>query len=176
MGAFIVVVVCLVFIFVIVAIEKPKADAYKKKLAEQEARERAERRAFKEKKQAVLDFAKKNGVDLTSACEERDRLFSQAGRGIFVGSLEVHKPTYTRGAVSGSFADQVSTLANAQKKADYERKIEYGREARNSGYEAKMPYYIKAKEIITILKKMPNSEEYVAFEEEQLEKNWKFLN
>lgn len=135
-----------------------------------------EKEAKWEARQPVLDFAKKNGVDLRSAYESRDMYLSQAGRGYFVSSLEVYQPTYTRGAVRGSFADQVSTLANAQKKSDYENQLEYKRQAREDAKEARRKYYAKAEEIISVLEKMPNSEEFVTFEKEQYEENIKTLS
>lgn len=86
-------------------------------------------------------------------------------------------PTYTRGLYTGSVGDNISVIANAQKKEQYEKalaeynaqennKIEYKIKARSLGRE-----YIEANEkLVAALKEIPGTEEFVASELRTLEK------
>ena len=96
---------------------------------------------------------------------------NQAISRVFVGSLEVQKPTYTRGVVEGSLADNISILANAQKQANYEEQLRSRANYLDSASNPKDRYWEEAYEIITILEKMPNSEKYVDYEKDILSKN-----
>ena len=86
-------------------------------------------------------------------------------------------PTYTTGLYKGSIGDNISVISNAQKKEQYEQKLaayneweskksEYRIKARKDGRD-----YIAANEkLVTALKEIPGSEEFVASELKCLEK------
>ena len=86
-------------------------------------------------------------------------------------------PTYTTGLYKGSIGDNISVISNAQKKEQYEKELaayneweskksEYRIKARKDGRD-----YIAANEkLVTALKEIPGSEEFVASELKCLEK------
>lgn len=148
-------------------------------LQQQQQKEReqeAKAKQAKEKKETIIEFAKRNGVNLSYTYQERDRYLNRAVRELSYSAVPLYQPTYTRGVVRGSFADNVSVLANAQKKKEYDELMDSKNEARSEGVRAKWDYDTKAKEIISALKKIPNSEEYVKYEEEQHTYNMSILN
>ena len=86
-------------------------------------------------------------------------------------------PTYTTGLYKGSIGDNISVISNAQKKEEYEKKLAaYNEwESKKSEYRIKMRKdgrdYIEANEkLVTALKEIPGTEEFVASELKCLEK------
>lgn len=167
------------FIFCIVgfsnSLEREKQQKVQKQLEEEHENVRKEKEEEK-MKETIIEFAKKNGVILTYTYNIRDICLNRALSDLIVSSAPIYEPAYTKGAVSGSLADNISIIANQQKKKQYDELIQGKRGMRRTAIEAKREYEEKAREIITELKKIPNSETYVQYEEEQLAYNMSVLN
>ena len=156
---------------------KPKQNERQKLFEQVKAQcEKKKKKDFESMQKSVLEFAKKNGVDLSYTYQERDKYLNRAVRELSYSAMPTYQPTYTRGIVRGSLADNVSVLANEQKKKEYDKLIESKNKSHSEGISAKWDYDKKAKEIISALKNMPNSEKYVKFEEEQHTYNMSVLN
>lgn len=154
------VIFCIVQFFISLQAEQDKkdAEAQKKIMAEYEKRKRVEMRA------KTIMFGRKNEVDLEPLYIERENYADEMLRSIAFMPVLTYEPTYTRGVVKGSLADNISTLANAQKKRDYEEQQQRRYNHQVSAESAKSSYNQVTQQIIDTLKTIPNSEEYVEYE------------
>ena len=143
---------------------------------EKKAIEEAKRKAEQERIHKVVDFAKNYGVDLFQAYQEKSKYLNIAMRNLSISAMPTYMPNYTRGVVSGSLGDSISVLTNAQKKKNYEEMVTWKNNCHSEGISAKYDYSSKAKEIIARLKEIPNSEEYVEYEEREYSHNMSILN
>lgn len=141
-------------------------EAKQKQMAEERRLQAVQAR--KEMQAKIIQFAKENGVDLSKLYQKRDESYNNMMKYAGFSALtRPTTPTYSRGVVEGSLADNIATLANAQKKADYENAM-----AENMGYARssslyRSDYIVTAERIITMLKSIPNSQQYVAYEEQE---------
>ena len=84
-----------------------------------------------------------------------------------------YKPTYTRGVIPGSLADDISILANAQKKADYEKQLAAVEEKKKGFEAAESEIKQEIRTIMLLLNRIPGSEEYVEFQKKENEAIYK---
>lgn len=158
------VIVSIICIVAIVSGEKQKQEQEQERQRQQEAK----RKEFQEMRQTIITFAEKNGVDLKELYRKRDMYYNQAIRDLFTSTMaKPIEPTYQRGVVRGSLGDNIATIANAQKKADYEKAMEQNERIAQSARTEFSDYVRYAEKIIFELKQIPNSQQYVDYEERE---------
>ena len=136
---------------------------------EQQRQQEEKRKKYREMRSTIIAFGEKNGVNLRTLYEQRDMYYNQAIRGMFVSTMaKPIAPTYQRGVVRGSLGDNIATIANAQKKADYEKAMAENETTKQSAWSAFSDYIRYAEKIISELKKIPDSQQYVEYEENEL--------
>ena len=117
----------------------------------------------------IIAFAEKNGVNLRTLYQQRYMYYNQAIRDLFVSTMaKPITPTYQRGVVRGSLGDNIATIANAQKKADYEKAMAENERTKQSARSEFSDYIRYAEKIISELKTIPDSQQYVEYEEDEL--------
>ena len=117
-----------------------------------------------QRKNKIIEFVKKNtGCDIESMYSTMEFSYRMALRTGALYKLVVPSiPTYTRGVVRGSLADNVSTIANAQKKADYDRQVDEHNKTLEEAYKHKVEFEQKADKIEDIIMGIPKHQEYLA--------------
>ena len=158
---------------------KPKQNERQKLFQQVKAQgEKKEKKDFETMQKSILEFAKQNGKNLDNLYRERDLYLNKAVRELTTSKAPVYEPNYTRGAVQGSLADSISVLSNAQKKKDFDNSgIAQAKEnAQKEFPKLREEYKKRAEEIIAKLEKIPNSEQYVAFEKSNFSSNMSYLN
>ena len=146
--------------------QKQKEIEQNRKLKEEEERKRMRKH--------IIEFAKRNGVNLESLYQQRDMYYNQAIRDLFVSKMaKPIEPTYQRGVVRGSLGDNIATIANAQKKADYEKAMAQNERTAQSARTEFSAYIRCAEKIISELKQIPDSQRYVEYEEKEYKETMK---
>lgn len=172
------VIVCIgLFIFCINgfvnSVEREKQNKIQKEFEakREEERKQKEKEERARMRREIIQFAKNHDVYLQTIYEDRDRYFNQAVRNLFVSTMtKPSVPNYQRGVVEGSLADNIAIMANAQKKADYEKAMERNVKTAQLARTEFSEYYRCAESIINQLKEIPNSERYVEYEEKEYQK------
>ena len=120
------------------------------------------------KKLPIIEFVKKHtGRNIESLYYSMELSHKQAVRHYATYKITPPTaPTYTRGVVSGSLADNVSTIANAQKKADYDRRVDEHSKILGEAYKCKDNFEQKADEIEDIIMEIPEHQECLAIHRE----------
>ncbi|MBR5564823.1 MAG: hypothetical protein IKW08_01525 [Roseburia sp.] len=176
MFLFFILIIIIVSIF-IVANNAHEQEALQKIREEENARAQKKREEFQNKQNEIIEFALKQGVKLELLYSSRDMYLSHAINyaGLY-SMMKPSEPTYTRGVVQGSLADNVSTLANAQKKKEYDNAVAEHQKYKEKFFEAREQYNSYAQKIIHELKFMKDAYDYQIYEANNWAKNRDYLD
>lgn len=128
-----------------------------------EKQQLAIKQAKENRKLPIIEFVKKHtGQNIEHLYSSMELSKTQAVRHYATYKLTPPTaPTYTRGVVRGSLADNISTIANAQKKEDYERKLDKHNNLLNAALDCKNEFERKADEIEDIIIGIPKHQKYL---------------
>lgn len=163
---------CFVIAFAIVMFVAVYND--KEKMLKEQKEE--ERKHFIEE---YFDFLGKHSA-INALKKEADEAWGKCAFNSFLGNrvnLRPRAPQYTRGIIEGSLADNVSVIANEQKKKNYEQQLSdyLQTESENIKFmtEAKIhfdDYYKIVQDLINALKKTPGGEKFISLEKDRMER------
>ena len=165
--------IVIVIIIIIACIYKHSMDTKEKEQKatqqRQQVQQQEEFEQFCERHPELKGLVAKSRYEL-NACARN----AAAGMSVYIKPTP---PQYTRGVFKGSLADNISVVANAQKKADYEKQLEDYENGLKSNMKFKSEAQIHADayfdaqvKLIDELVKIPGAEKYVEKEIESMEK------
>lgn len=174
MGDYTISIICFVFcIFCIIMlpfsiknkrIQKEKVEEQKRKAEEQNKKKQEQR---KNEINSVKQFAGNHGFDIKSLLKQREDLYNLAVRNYVTGKLTTPlKPTTVKanysGSIIGAFGDYRAEQINKERQQQYNDLSNSSQHSINVGLNYKNKYKYLESKMIEELKKIPNSEKYVA--------------